>query len=126
MKSKTDSPANVRYYTAEANALPVIQAPCAEAQATVYADLALSPVFTPHKAMFRQQVRAKWRTGEYRAPDDCDGLLVGTTAILSPREATDPKERQIQQLNYDNFISVMAEMIQKYAPKIQKLQEESK
>lgn len=27
------------------------------------------------------------------------------------------------QLNYDNFISTMAEMIQKYAPQIQKLRE---
>ena len=126
MKSKTDSPANVRYYTAEVNALPVIQAPCAEAQATVYADLVLSPVLTPHKAMYRHQVRAKWRTGKYSHPADYDAVLVGTTAILSPCKSADPKAQQIQQHNYDNFIHTMAEMIQKYAPKIQKLQEESK
>jgi hypothetical protein len=73
--------------------------------------------------MFRRLVHFRWHTGEYRAPDDCNGFMLGTTAILYPRQSNDPKAQQIQQLNYDNFISTMAEMIQKYAPQIQKLRE---
>lgn len=38
-------------------------------------------------------------------------------AINTPVTA-DPKERQIQRLNYDTFINVMAEMMQKYASKV--------
>lgn len=38
-----------------------------------------------------------------------------TTTLCSPKPATDPKQRQIQQLNYDTFAGVMAEMVKKYA-----------
>ena len=37
------------------------------------------------------------------------------TILCSPKIATDPKQRQIQQLNYDTFIGVLAEMVKKYA-----------
>lgn len=40
-------------------------------------------------------------------------------AINTPVTA-DPKEQQIQRLNYDTFIHVMAEMMQKYAAKVLK------
>ena len=92
------------------------------------ADASFAPQasFPDSKTEFRLLVESKWRTGEYTCPDGYDMFLMDTVAILSPRKATDPKEQQIQQLNYDNFINVMAEMIMKYAPKIQKSQEESK
>lgn len=40
------------------------------------------------------------------------------TVLRFPPEATDAKARQVQKLNYDHFIHVMAEMVQKYAPEI--------
>ncbi len=40
------------------------------------------------------------------------------TVLRFPPEAAVAKERQVQKLNYDNFIHVMAEVIQKYAPEI--------
>ena len=40
------------------------------------------------------------------------------TILCSPKTATDPKQRQIQQLNYDTFIGVLAEMVKKYAAKV--------
>lgn len=40
------------------------------------------------------------------------------TVIYIPAPATDPKEKQIQEMNYCSFINVMAEMFKKYAPKI--------
>jgi len=40
------------------------------------------------------------------------------TGLWFPPEAAVAKERQVQKLNYDNFIHVMAEVIQKYAPEI--------
>lgn len=53
------------------------------------------------------------RGGQVRRQD-----LHKITLLCSPKPATDPKQRQVQELNYDTFVSVMAEMIQKYAPKI--------
>lgn len=40
------------------------------------------------------------------------------TVLRFPPEAADAKARQVQKLNYDSFIHVMAEVIQKYAPEI--------
>lgn len=45
------------------------------------------------------------------------------TILCSPKEATDPMQRQVQELNYDTFVSVMAEMVKKYAPKVMKQKE---
>lgn len=129
---KTKKPAAVDApcadYTAATNRSPAIQ----NAQPEQLPGTAAAASFTPQasfpdsKTEFRLLVESKWRTGEYTCPDGYDMFLLDTVAILSPKKATDPKEQQIQQLNYENFINVMAEMIQKYTPKIQKLQEESK
>jgi len=67
------------------------------------------------KIKHRLMVESKWRTGEYTRPKNYDAVLVGTTAMLFPHQATEPDEQQIQQLNYDNFIKTMADMIQKYS-----------
>lgn len=40
------------------------------------------------------------------------------TVLRFPPEAADTEARQVQKLNYDSFIHVMAEMVQKYAPEI--------
>lgn len=40
------------------------------------------------------------------------------TVLRFPPKAADTKARQVQKLNYDSFIHVMAEMVQKYAPEI--------
>lgn len=40
------------------------------------------------------------------------------TLLCSPKPATDPMQRQVQELNYDTFTAVMAEMIKKYAAKL--------
>ena len=40
------------------------------------------------------------------------------TVLYIPVPATDLKERQIQDLNYCNFIQTMAEMFKKYAPQL--------
>lgn len=40
------------------------------------------------------------------------------TVLRFPPEAADTKARQVHKLNYDSFIHVMAEMVQKYAPEI--------
>lgn len=40
------------------------------------------------------------------------------TVLRFPPEAAGTKARQVQKLNYDSFIHVMAEMVQKYAPEI--------
>lgn len=45
-----------------------------------------------------------------------------TTELLFPSDMT-PEEQRINQLNYDSFICVMAEMMQKYAPKVLSNQE---
>lgn len=39
------------------------------------------------------------------------------TVMCAPRPATDAKQRQVQQINHDTFINIMAEMMQKYATK---------
>lgn len=123
MKRKPN-PAAVFFSPAAANTFPIIRinpAPDAADYAISTCTLKAASLQT---VLFRRLVHFRWRTGEYHAPGDCDGFLVGTTAILYPRKAKDPEEQQIQQLNYDNFISTMAKMIQKYAPQIQKLREE--
>lgn len=70
-------------------------------------------------------------------PTGCDYRVVGPhnggrvcrqdlhkiTLLCSPKPATGPQERQVQQLNYDTFICVMAEMVKKYAPKVIKHKE---
>ena len=40
------------------------------------------------------------------------------TVLRFPPEAAGTKAEQVQNLNYDNFIHVMAEMVQKYALEI--------
>lgn len=124
MKRKSDPTAAVCNNPAAANTCPVIRtAPAADA-----ADFAASNC-TPKSAslqniLFRRLVHFRWRMGEYRIPDDCEGFMLGTTAILYPRKSDDPREQQIQQLNYENAVNTVAQMIQKYAPQIQKLREE--
>lgn len=39
--------------------------------------------------------------------------------LRSPRKAEDYKGQQVQKMNYDAFIRTMADLIKKYAPKIQ-------
>lgn len=46
-----------------------------------------------------------------------DKIASQTTELLFPSDATS-EEHKVNQLNYDSFICVMAEMMQKYAPKI--------
>lgn len=41
------------------------------------------------------------------------------TALRFPRKAEDYRTQQIQQMNYDIFIRTMADLIKKYAPKMQ-------
>ncbi len=41
------------------------------------------------------------------------------TALRFPRKAEDYRTRQIQQMKYDTFVRTMADLIKKYAPKIQ-------
>lgn len=45
------------------------------------------------------------------------------TVMCAPRPATEIKQRQAQQLNYDTFVGVMAEMVKKYASKVVKHKE---
>jgi hypothetical protein len=40
------------------------------------------------------------------------------TTILFPTGSVSIKEQQAQQMNYNNFIQIMAEMIQKYGGQI--------
>lgn len=40
------------------------------------------------------------------------------TILYAPQEATDPQERQVQQLNYDTFICTMASIFEKYGTDI--------
>ena len=40
------------------------------------------------------------------------------TILYAPQEATDPQERQVQQLNYDTFICTMASIFEKYGADI--------
>lgn len=40
------------------------------------------------------------------------------TVLFIPAPATDPKEKQMQDMNYCSFVHTMAEMFKKYAPKI--------
>lgn len=63
---------------------------------------------------------------------DCDYRVVGPhdggqvrrkdvhriTLLCSPKPATAPQERQVQQLNYETFISTMASIIKKYGADI--------
>lgn len=41
------------------------------------------------------------------------------TALRFPRKAKDTKGQQVQKMKYDTFIRTMADLIKKYAPKIQ-------
>lgn len=41
------------------------------------------------------------------------------TALRFPRKAVDSKGQQVQKMNYDIFIKTMADLIKKYAPKMQ-------
>ncbi len=41
------------------------------------------------------------------------------TALRFPRKADDYRTQQVQQIKYDTFIRTMADLIKKYAPKIQ-------
>ena len=111
------------HYRRPADDCPVILDTYAAAPTVEYAAAMFSPLMTHHEAAFRCLVAYKWRTGLYRASDDCEGILMGTTAILYPRESNECEARQIQRHNYDNFINTMAEIIQKYAPQIQQLRE---
>lgn len=43
----------------------------------------------------------------------------GYTFIKFASSTANRKEKQAQQMNYDNFIQIMAEMVQKYAGQIQ-------
>ena len=43
----------------------------------------------------------------------------GYTSLNFASSAASSRERQAQQMNYDNFIQIMAEMVQKYAGQIQ-------
>ncbi len=47
-----------------------------------------------------------------------DALMHTCTSLIFPPKATDYRERQVQEMNYNSFIQTMAEMIKKYAPKI--------
>lgn len=40
------------------------------------------------------------------------------TTMVFPTGSASIKEKQVQQMNYDNFILIMAEMIQKYGGQI--------
>lgn len=40
------------------------------------------------------------------------------TVVCSPKPATEIKQRQVQQINHDTFVGVMAEMVKKYASKV--------
>lgn len=40
------------------------------------------------------------------------------TVMCAPRPATEIKQRQVQQINHDTFVGVMAEMVKKYASKV--------
>ena len=123
MKRKSKPPVTACYAPAVTNACPIVQTAPA-VNTTEYAPVTFTPVAASFDdVMFRRLVHFRWHTGEYRAPDDCNGFMLGTTAILYPRQSNDPQAQQIQQLNYDNFISTLAEMIQEYAPQIQKLRE---
>ena len=41
------------------------------------------------------------------------------TALRFPRKAEDSKGQQVQKMKYDTFIRTMADLIKKYAPKMQ-------
>lgn len=124
MKRKSDPTAAIVYNPAAANTRPIVQnAPAAVATDYAASTCTLKAASLQH-ILFLHLVHFRWRTGEYCAPDDCEVFMMGTTAILYPRKSDDPKEQQIQQHNYDNFINTMAQMIHKYAPQIQKLREE--
>lgn len=43
----------------------------------------------------------------------------GYTFMKFASSTANSKEKQAQQMNYDNFIQIMAEMVQKYAGQIQ-------
>lgn len=43
----------------------------------------------------------------------------GYTVLKFASSTANSKEKQAQQMNYDNFIQIMAEMVQKYAGQIQ-------
>lgn len=43
----------------------------------------------------------------------------GYTSLNFASSTANSRERQAQQMNYDNFIQIMAEMVQKYAGQIQ-------
>lgn len=43
----------------------------------------------------------------------------GCTSLKFASSTANSKEKQAQQMNYDNFIQIMAEMVQKYAGQIQ-------
>lgn len=124
MKRKSNPPVTAYYAPAVTNVSPIVQT-TPTVNATECAPVTFTPTATSFEnVLFRRLVHFRWHTGEYRAPDDCEGFLLGTTAIFYPRQTADPKEQQIQQLNYDNFINTMAAMIQKYSPQIQNLRKE--
>lgn len=45
------------------------------------------------------------------------------TVLCCPQKSTTPKEEQVQQMNYNTFISTMAELTKKYAGKIMEKEE---